>query len=342
MQKLKVGVIGLGLFGDMETSILSQLPNVQIEALSTTTKSRLEEIGAKYRVRKLFTDYQQLLEDKDIEAVFIVSAAKRHTQQALDSIFAGKHVFLEKPAALSYNDTESIINTAKKNGIILMVGHERRFETGNAIIKKYLDEKKFGKLLYLIFRLNISRHYFDDSNETYSHPVFETMSHDINLALWFVHSKVVKIYAKQIYEFSDKRPDACLAILTFKNGVVSFFETNWLIPIGAPRNHWKYGGTMDIGNEIVGSRMTAKTNLINSSLTFWDDERVLCPEKELWPEANERVEGALRNELIHFVDCALKGEQSKIASNDDVLYEAKLIDAIIESATSDKEIVLED
>lgn len=342
MEKLKVGVIGLGVFGEMETSILSELPNVEVVALSTTTKSRVEEVGKKYNVEKTFTDYKDLLKEKNINAVFIASAAKDHTNQAIDAISAGKNIFLEKPAALSYKDTEDIIESAKNAGIILMVGHERRFEVGNATIKKNLEDGKFGNLLYLIFRLNISRHYFEKENSTFSHPVFETMSHDINLALWFVKSRVKRVYAREIYEFSNKRPDACLAMLTFKNGVIAFFETNWLIPNAAPKNHWRYSGTMDVGYEVVGSRMTAKTNLINSSLIFWDDDRVICPEKEWWPDNNERVEGALRNEITHFVDCALKKVPSNIASNDDVLYEAELIEAIIKSASGGKEIIFDE
>jgi UDP-N-acetylglucosamine 3-dehydrogenase len=340
MKKLKVGVIGLGIFGEMETSILSQLPNVEIVALSTTLKSRVEEIGEKYKVNKLFTNHTDLLKEKDINAVFIVSAAKNHVNQALSAISRGKHVFIEKPAALSFEDTKNIINSAKEAGIVLMVGHERRFEVGNATIKKHLDMGNFGRLLYLVFRLNISKRYFE-KDETYSHPVFETMSHDINLALWFAQSRVKRVYAREIYDFTDKRPDACLAILTFKSGVVSFFETNWLIPNGAPTNHWRYGGTMDAGYEVVGSRMTAKTNLINSGLLLWNGEKVLSPEKEWWPEAHEKIEGALRNEIIHFVDCALIGEESNIASNNDVLYEAMLIDTIIRSASEEREIVVD-
>ena len=50
MKKLRVGVIGLGIFGEMETAILSQLPNVEIVALSTTSKARVEEIGKKCKI----------------------------------------------------------------------------------------------------------------------------------------------------------------------------------------------------------------------------------------------------------------------------------------------------
>ncbi len=340
LKMIKVGVIGLGIFGEMETSILKQLPNVEVIALSTKDKKRVEEIGRRFGIKKLFTDYRDLLKEDAIDAVFIVSAAKDHLDQSLDVISSGKHIFLEKPAALSYDDTKKIIDCANNAGIVIMVGHERRFEVGNATVKKYIDEGKFGKLMYMVFKSNISKHYFTEDGGTYSHPVFETMSHDLNLALWFAQSEVERIYAREIYGSSDKRPDACLATITFKNGIVSFFETNWLIPSGAPRNHWKYGGTMDIGYEVVGSKIIAKTNLINSSLSFWDNEKTLAPEKEWWPEANDRIEGSLRNEIIHFIDCISKSKPSHISSIEDVLYEAKLIDNIVKSAKENREIIL--
>ena len=100
METLRIGVIGLGVFGDMQASIISQLPNARLEALSSKTRSRVQSLGAKYGVKKLFTDYRDLINDSQIDAVLIVSNAEEHAQQARDAIMAGKHVFLEKPISL--------------------------------------------------------------------------------------------------------------------------------------------------------------------------------------------------------------------------------------------------
>jgi predicted dehydrogenase len=146
------------------------------------------------------------------------------------------------------------------------------------------------------------------------------------------------VYARQVFDSTDGRPDACLATLTFADGSLATFETNWVVPDGAPRNHWKYGRTMDSELEIVGSRMIAKTNLLSDNLVLWSDDAVLSPEVSWWPEANGHVLGALRNEIVHFVDCTAKGIPSPIASLEDALYGARIADAIIKSASTGKEV----
>jgi predicted dehydrogenase len=341
-RQLRVAVAGLGVFGEMETSILAELSNVKLEALCSKSAKRLAELGDRFRVQKRYEDYGQLVRDKDIDAVVLASDAKDHAEQAFKAMEAGKAVFLEKPMTLKYEDAERLANKSEETGIILMVGFENRFGIENTAIKKAIDEGKFGALLYMNFRVGISRAYFlSNSGYSYFHPVHETMSHHIDLALWFSKSKTVdRVYARQLFHFEKETPDACVAMLTFSDGSVATFSTNWVVPDGAPRNHWKYGRTMDVELEVVGSSMIAKANLIGSNLSLWNNEGVLAPEVSWWPEANGHILGALRNEIVHFVDCVAQCTPSTIASVRDALYGTRLADAIIQSATLGREITL--
>lgn len=340
--QLRVAVAGLGVFGEMEASILAELSNVKLEGLSSKNGKRLAELGDRFHVQKRYLDYRELVRDKDIEAIVIASDAKDHAGQAFLAIEAGKAVFLEKPMTLKYEDAERLVKKTEATGTFLMVGFENRFGTENAAIKKAIDEGKFGALLYMTFRIGISRAYFlSDSGYSYFHPVHETMSHHINLALWFSKSKTVeRVYARQIFHYAKERPDVCLAILTFADGSVATFETNWVVPDGAPRNHWKYGRTMDVELEVVGSTMIAKSNLLGGNLFMWNNEGIWAPEVSWWPEAHGHVLGALRNELLHFVDCVNRGTPSAVASVRDALYGTMLADRIIESASHGREITL--
>ncbi len=340
--KLRVAVAGLGVFGEMEAGILSELPNVKLEGLSSKSEKRLSELGERFHVRKRYLDFKELARDTDIDAVVIASDAKEHAEQASLAMDAGKAILLEKPMTLTYEDAQRLVKKNEQTGTILMVGFENRFGIENGAIKKAIDEGKFGSLLYMTFRLGISRAYFiSGSGYSYFHPVHETMSHHIDLALWFSKSKTVnRVYARQLFHYAKERPDACLAILTFADGSVATFETNWVVPDGAPKNHWKYGRTMDVELEVVGSEMIAKSNLMGGNLFLWNRDGVLAPEVSWWPEGNGHVLGALRNEIIHFVDCAIRGARSSIASIQDALYGTMLADKIIESASQGREIVL--
>jgi len=151
--------------------------------------------------------------------------------------------------------------------------------------------------------------------------VYEAMIHDIDLALWYAKSKVKEVYAKQVFIEENKNiPDACLAIITFENNIVASFETNWLIPKGAPLNILEYGGTLGSGLEVIGTMMTCKSKLIDYGFTLWNNDKFLHPETRLWPEVHGKIEGALKSEISHFVNCVLNKESSDIASVDDAVY----------------------
>jgi predicted dehydrogenase len=341
-KQLRAAVAGLGVFGEMEAGILSELPNVRLEGLCSKSEKRLTELGDRFRVAKRYRKFEDLSRDRDIDAVFIATDAKEHAEQAFQAMDAGKAVFLEKPMTLNYEDAEKLVKKSESAGTFLMVGFENRFGIENGAIKRAIDEGKFGTLLYMTSRIGISRAYFTaTSGYSYFHPVHETMSHHIDLALWFAGSRTVKrVYARDIFHYAKERPDACLAMLTFSDGMVATFETNWVVPDGAPRNHWKYGRTMDVELEVVGSTMIAKSNLIGGNLLMWNSEGVLAPEVSWWPEAHGHVGGALRNEIVHFVDCVVRGVPSTVGSLKDALYGTILADRIIESASSGREVTL--
>ena len=73
MGKVKFGVIGLGWFGEYHADVIAGLPHAELTALCTRTPSRLEELGSKYQVENCYTDYQDLLDNPEIEAVTIAT-----------------------------------------------------------------------------------------------------------------------------------------------------------------------------------------------------------------------------------------------------------------------------
>ena len=103
-RKVKWAVIGLGWFGEKHCEALAGLPNAELYALCTRTKSRLDGVSARFGVEHMYTDYHELLANPDVEAVSITTMWDQHTAPALASIQSGKHVFLEKPMASTVED----------------------------------------------------------------------------------------------------------------------------------------------------------------------------------------------------------------------------------------------
>ena len=114
MDRLRIGVIGLGWFGEIHCETIAGIPNLELAALCTRRPDRLAEQAAKFGVKKTYTDYRDMLADKDIDAVSIVTMWDQHTEPAIAALQAGKHVFLEKPMASTVADCNKIIAAAKK------------------------------------------------------------------------------------------------------------------------------------------------------------------------------------------------------------------------------------
>ena len=149
MEVLRMGVIGLGWFGEIHAETIAGVPNLELAALCTRTPERLAELGKKFGVSKLYRDYREMLEDPDIDAVSICTMWDQHTQPALDSLQAGKHVFLEKPIASSVEDARAITAAAKDSRGILFIGHVVRFNPRYRMAKQAIEEGRIGKIVAL-------------------------------------------------------------------------------------------------------------------------------------------------------------------------------------------------
>ena len=104
MDRLRIGVIGLGWFGEIHCETIVGVANLELAALCTRTPERLAAMARKFGVKKTTRDYHDMLADPDIDAVSIVTMWDQHTEPAIAALEAGKHVFLEKPMASTVED----------------------------------------------------------------------------------------------------------------------------------------------------------------------------------------------------------------------------------------------
>jgi predicted dehydrogenase len=147
MDRLRIGVIGLGWFGEIHCDAIIGTPSLELASLCTRTPDRLEAMGKKFGVKKLVTDYKEMIADPDIDAVSITTMWDQHTDIAIDALNAGKHVFLEKPMASTVADCEKIIAAANKSKGILQIGHIVRFNPRYRAAKKAISEGAIGRVL---------------------------------------------------------------------------------------------------------------------------------------------------------------------------------------------------
>ena len=326
MDRLRIGVIGLGWFGEIHCETIAGIANMELAALCTRRPERLAEQAKKFGVRKTYTDYRDMLADKDIDAVSIVTMWDQHTDPAIAALEAGKHVFLEKPMASTVADCARIIAAAKTAKGILQIGHICRFNPRYRMAKLAIDEGRIGRIVSLSSRRNIPAAWTPAILDKIG-PITGDAIHDTDLMLWFTGDSIVSAYAQTVSVRNLKFPDIGQTMYRFKGGATATLETVWCMPEKTPFD-------IDERMSIIGTEGIIHIQDTFPNLGIVDRSRLHSPDTTYWPMFDGVRGGALRAEFDYFATCALKGIAPAIGRPEDAAAALGATLAAEESARS--------
>ncbi len=144
---IRVGVIGCGA-GMFHLKGYSEDPRVKIVALAGLDTDRCRKLAREYDIPRVYSDYQELLADNDIDAVSVVVPNNLHLPVARAAFEAGKHVLVEKPLAGTAADGAEMVAQAKKHDKLLGIAFQRRWRHDVQIVKEQIDSGAMGKVYY--------------------------------------------------------------------------------------------------------------------------------------------------------------------------------------------------
>lgn len=208
MQKIRVGVVGVGYLGSLHAKIYQGIEGCVLTAICDTDKRRLDEVSLSLNVAG-FLDYQELF--GQVDAVSIATPTKSHYQIASD--FLRRHIatLVEKPFTTNLKEADSLTKLAQQNKLTLAVGHIERFNSAFSATQKLIKTPKFIEC----HRLSpFPKRSLDIG------VVLDLMIHDIDIVLGLVNSKVKKIEAVGVPVLTNLE-DIANARITFKNGCVA-------------------------------------------------------------------------------------------------------------------------
>ncbi|MDR2473830.1 MAG: Gfo/Idh/MocA family oxidoreductase [Tannerella sp.] len=128
-EKVRIGIIGTGSRGMYHINNLLNMPQAEVIALCDDYEPHLQNAAALYPKAKTYDNYCHLLDNKDIQAVMIVTPLNEHEKMAVDALSADKHVFCEKSIALTTNGCRAVYDAYRKSGMVLYIGQQRLFDT---------------------------------------------------------------------------------------------------------------------------------------------------------------------------------------------------------------------
>ncbi|MGQ9500614.1 MAG: Gfo/Idh/MocA family protein [Anaerolineae bacterium] len=335
MAKVKYGIIGLGWFGEYHGEALAGLPNVELYALCTRTESRLKELGKKFGVTKLYTDYNEMLADPELEAVSITTMWDQHTAPTLAAIRAGKHVFLEKPMASTVADCRAIVQAAKASDKFFMVGHIVRFNPRYAAVKREIAAGKIGKIVSIYARRNVPVSIGAQVLPKIG-PIIGDGVHDTDIMLWYTGAKIVSAYAQTLNVHGHKYPDIGWTMYRFDSGAIGVLENVWCMPD-------KKGYFPDERMEIIGAEGGVYLQETYPALSVVTREGAYTPDPTYWPEIRPGVRGgALAEELSYFITCILEKTPPTIITPEESMAAVQACLAAEASAASGKVVSVQD
>ncbi|HEX4146512.1 MAG TPA: Gfo/Idh/MocA family oxidoreductase [Pirellulales bacterium] len=300
-ERLRWGIIGLGWFGEIHAETLSTMPGIELAALCTRRPERLGELADRFGVARRYTDYRQLLADRSIDVVSIVTHVHQHRDVAIDALDGGKHVLLEKPMAPTAADCDQILAAAARAQGLLMVGHVCRFDPRVLLAKQAIDQGRIGRIISMHARRNLSkrigRTVLDDISALMGDGI-----HDGDLMLWFSRAKPLSIYAQEVHPGNNKYADGGWALARLEGGAVAVIEAIWHLPESTPFQ-------IDARMEVIGTEGALYINCGEAGLEIQDGTGNHLPDTVYWPSLLGQRIGALRNEFRYFADCIGAGRR---------------------------------
>ena len=139
-------VVGLGWWGRNLASTTEQSDKINVVSVTAGHPANHQDF-ADEKGLTLAASYDEILENKDIDAVILATPHTQHEQQFLDALNAGKQVFCEKPLSLTKASAERMVAAAEQKGRVIGIGHERRFEASMEAAHAFVSEGKLGTLL---------------------------------------------------------------------------------------------------------------------------------------------------------------------------------------------------
>jgi predicted dehydrogenase len=239
MEKIRLGLIGLGYIGKIHLRHCQKLANAKLIAVADLSKKALKT-AKEAGVKKLYTNYEQLLKDPEIDAVIIALPTHLHLKCATEAAENQKHIFLEKPIARNVEEAKEII-AAQKNSIKLMMGYPMRFATEFQQLKQKMNEGILGDVEIAQATYISSGPLFHRAEGLTPKPVPEWWfnkeltgggalidlgSHIINLLRWYF-GEITEIKSHLGYRFNMPFEDSAICLAKFENDTKAIITVGW-------------------------------------------------------------------------------------------------------------------
>lgn len=224
-KKLKVGAIGCGYWGPNLIRNFIEIPEVDLCAIADLDQSRLDHLQTRYPQIKMVTrDYSHLF-NLGLDAVVVATPPATHFAIVRECLLRGLHVLVEKPLTMASNDALKLIEIAKQQDRILMVGHTFEYNPAVRALKKIIDSGEIGQVQY-IDAVRVSLGLFHPTMNV----IWDLAPHDISILHHLLGTTPLTVTARGTSCVQPNVEDIAYLTLTFPNNILAHMRLSWLDP----------------------------------------------------------------------------------------------------------------
>lgn len=246
-----VGIIGCGMMGKIHSKAYKELKGINVKAVASLSEQQSKECAEIASTKIASTD--EILKDEEIKIVSICTPTDTHKDLVIEAAKNRKHVFCEKPIALSIEDAEEMVKVCKENDVLLGVNHVVRFFEAYSKAKSLLEDGVIGKAVMArtyrggVFPNHGWNNWFNELDKS-GGVLVDLSIHDFDF-LRTIFGEVESVTARTIKKTPShpgENRDHALAIIRFKNGSLAHVEGSWAEPENAPskfRTSFEFVGT---------------------------------------------------------------------------------------------------
>lgn len=351
MGKLKIGVIGIGVIATTKhiPNLLTR-EDIEVTALCDVDTEKCVKANKDFGLHaKIYTDYKELCENKELDVVHICTPNPLHCPMTLEALKNGKHVHCEKPIACTYADAQKMITAAKEAGKKLTSGLQWRYNAAPLKMKEMVQNGELGDIYYVKSQQLRPRRlpaYGVYTNKALNGGgvLMDGGPHSIDLPMWLTDNYEVESVRgvtfdkmKDFPEGNDLGPwdpenfdveDTAMAMITMKNGMMIYMETAWITNMmqEAP------GVIASIAGTKAGVDMVGPTFECSVRTTKIVDGKLTTEIKNLEEPVDMNA-----YDINHWIDAIQNGGEPAILPEQAATV-TRVIEAIYESAATGKTI----
>ena len=222
---LRVGVIGCGYWGPNLIRNFTHLKDSEVVVCADLEAARLEHMHSLYPHIETTKDYRTMLSRDDLDAIVVATPPATHHAIGLEALDAGKHLFVEKPLAISTAECASLVSTAQRKGLTLMAGHTFVYTAAVNKIKEVIESGELGDIYYIsTTRVNLG--IFQENINV----VWDLAPHDVSILNYILGAAPLTVATGANSYIRKSVEDVAFITLRYPNETMAHVHVSWLNP----------------------------------------------------------------------------------------------------------------